>query len=79
MLIRIPVLSSQLLSNLLGVIGLVGFAVALGGLLGNWWATMLTGSAMLVGLAYVSYLHAQPAAAAAADDLPAAPPVRAAA
>lgn len=82
--IRIPALSSQMQSNLLGLAGLLGVAIALGGVSGNWWVTMLAASAMMVGLSYVSQLHIRAAAAAAAAataeaELPPAPPVRAAA
>lgn len=77
--IRIPALSSQMLSNLLGLAGLLGAAVALGGLFGNWWVTMLAVSVMMVGLAVVSQLHIRAAAPAADADLPVTPPVRAAA
>lgn len=54
--IRIPVprIPPGLLSNLLGLLGLVAVAVALGGLLHNWWWSVLAGGVSAVVLASVA-------------------------
>jgi hypothetical protein len=53
--IPLPKLTSELASNLLGLAGLVGLVVAVGGLTGNvWWSLLLT-SVLLVGLSYVQH------------------------
>lgn len=61
--IRIPVprLSAGLVSNLVGLLGLIAVAVAIGGLTGNWWWSALTGGVMAVGLAYVAGASSGPA------------------
>lgn len=48
--IRIPV-PRGLGSNLLGLFGLIAFALAVGGLAGNWWWSVLVGGVFSVGLA----------------------------
>lgn len=57
--IRIPVprLPHGLLANLVGLLGLVAFAVAVGGLTGNWWWSVLLGGVAAVGLSYVAQTH----------------------
>lgn len=64
--IRIPVprLPSGLLANLVGLFGLVAVAVAVGGLTGNWWWSLLLGGAFAVGLSYVASTHADAEASA---------------
>lgn len=54
--IRIPVprVPPGLGSNLLGLLGLVAVAVALGGLFGNWWVTALVGGVFAVALAHMA-------------------------
>lgn len=42
--VKLPVPSSMLVINLLGVAALVGLAVAVGGLTGNWWWSLLVAS-----------------------------------
>lgn len=54
---KIPAPSSLLLGNLLGVLGLVGAAVAVGGLAGMWWG-VLAGSVFAVGLSVIAASHA---------------------
>jgi hypothetical protein len=65
--IRIPVprLPRGFGARLLGLAGLVAFALAIGGLSGNWWWSVLVGGAFAVGLAYIAETHA--AAEAEAD------------
>jgi hypothetical protein len=56
-LVRIPAPSSALLANLLGLFGLIGIAVSVGGLTGNWWWSALAGSAFAVGLSVIAFTH----------------------
>lgn len=58
----------QLVSNVLGVAGLIGLVVAVGALAGNWWWSLLTGSVISIGLAWVANTHAQAATQPAAGD-----------
>ena len=57
--IRIPVpqLPRGLAANLLGVLGLLGAVLAVGGLTGNWWWSVLVGSLVAVGLSYIAQTH----------------------
>lgn len=57
--IRIPVprLPRGLAANLVGLLGLVAMVLAVGGLTGNWWWSVLTGGMVAVGLAYVAQMH----------------------
>lgn len=48
--VRIPAPTSKLLVNLLGVLGLLGAAVAVGGLTHNVWWALLVGSLELVAI-----------------------------
>jgi len=60
--VRLPfTFGGQLLSNLLGLAGVTGFALALGGITGNGWVAVLAGSLEAVGLAYVAHVNAGPA------------------
>lgn len=68
--IAVPRLPSGALANLVGLLGLVGLALAVGGLTGNWWWTVLTAGVFAVGLSYIAQTHA----AAEAAEAPAAPP-----
>lgn len=52
--IKIPAPSSMLIVNLLGVFGLIGLAVAAGGLTGNWWWTLAAVSLEAVFLSVVA-------------------------
>lgn len=63
--VRVPRPSSELLANLLGVVGLLGVAVAVGGLTGNWWWTLGVASAFAVFLSAVAATKAD-----AAEDAP---------
>jgi hypothetical protein len=73
--IRIPVPRPPrgLGANLVGLVGLVWVALAVGGLTGNWWWSLLIGGVFAVGLSYIAQTHA----AAAESDV--AVPVAAAA
>jgi hypothetical protein len=65
--IRIPVprLPAGLLANLDGLLGLVALALAVGGLTGNWWWSVLAGGVFAVALSYVAQTHAGTATAEA--------------
>lgn len=56
--VRIPA-PRGLGTNLLGVVGLLAVVVAVGGLTGNWWWSLLLGGLAAVGLAYVAALNGQ--------------------
>lgn len=56
---------TQLMSNLLGVAGLLAVVVAIGALAGNWWWSVLAGGIVACALAWVANLHAQAAGATA--------------
>jgi hypothetical protein len=60
--VHIPVPSSQTVTNLLGLAGLVLVILAVGGLAGAWWAVLAAGL-FAVGLAALAqHRDAQPAA-----------------
>ena len=62
--IRIPVprLPRGLGANLVGLLGLVAAVLAIGGLTGNWWWSVLAGGLVAVVLSYVAQTHAVSAA-----------------
>lgn len=68
--IAVPRVPTGLAANLLGLLGLVAFALAVGGLTGNWWWSLLVGGVFAVGLSYVAQSQA---AAAPAEDAPTVP------
>ena len=55
--LNIPVPSSMLVVNILGVLGLVGLTVSAGALSGSWWWSLLTGSVILIVLAVIASSH----------------------
>ena len=59
--IRIPALPAGLLSNLLGLAGLLAAVVAVGGITGNWWWSVLVGGLAAVGLSVIAAHNAAPA------------------
>lgn len=67
--IAVPRLPSGLVGNLIGLIGLVAVAVAVGGLTGNGWWSVLLGGVFAVGLSAIAATHA------AASTAPAEAPV----
>lgn len=58
---RIPRLPAGALSNLVGLLGLVAIALAVGALAGSWWWSVLAGGVAAVGLCALA--QAQDAAA----------------
>lgn len=62
--IRIPRIPAGLIANLLGLAGLIGFAVCIGGLAGNWWVSGAIGAVFAVGLSWMA--NSAPAASVAA-------------
>lgn len=66
--IKLPALPSGLLSNLLGLAGLVAVVVAVGGLTHNWWWSLLTAGVVATGLSYVAQLNAAQGEIAAEED-----------
>lgn len=61
--IRVPRVPSGAFGNLLGLAGLIAFAVAVGGLTGNWWWSALVGGVFAVALSWVASTHAEAAQA----------------
>jgi hypothetical protein len=57
--VRVPLPSSMLLINLLGLCGLLGLAVAVGGLTHNWWWSLLALGAEAVFLSVVGAQNAR--------------------
>jgi hypothetical protein len=73
--VSIPVPSSMLVVNILGVLGLAGLTVSVGALTGNWWWSVLVGSVILIGLSLVGSAHQ--ASSAGVGERPAVAPVAA--
>jgi apolipoprotein N-acyltransferase len=63
--IRVPRVPAGLFGNLLGVAGLIAFAVAVGGLLaslnvpGAWWVSLIVGALEAVVLSWIASTHAE--------------------
>lgn len=68
--IAVPRVPPGLLANLLGLAGLVAFALAVGGLTGNWWWSALVGAVFAFGLSYVAQTQASPALVEDAPTVP---------
>jgi hypothetical protein len=62
--IAVPRLPSGLAANLAGLAGLIAMVLAVGGLTGNWWWSLLAGGTVAFGLAFVAQLQAQAESAA---------------
>jgi hypothetical protein len=56
--VKIPTPPKGLLSNLLGLAGLIAVVVSIGGLTGNWWWSGLAGGGVAVALSYIAHLNA---------------------
>lgn len=56
--IAVPRIPHGLAANLLGLFGLVAFALAVGGLTGNWWWSVAVGGVFAVGLSLIAQTHA---------------------
>jgi hypothetical protein len=67
--IAVPRVPAGLIANLLGLAGLVAFALAVGGLAGNWWWSALVGGVFAVGLSYVAQTQAASEVAAPAEPI----------
>lgn len=72
--IKIPALPRGFGSNLLGLAGLAAVIVAVGGLSGNWWWSLLAAGATAVGMAVLAQLNHS--AVAQAVDAPTQPITR---
>lgn len=72
--ITLPKISPGLVSNLLGLLGLIAIVVAVGGMAGVWWA-VLTAGVFAVALAYIAGLNDAPAKSAPAGRSSARPTV----
>jgi hypothetical protein len=73
--IRLPRIPAGGMANIVGLLGLVGVVLAVGGLTGNWWWSLLTAGLVATGMAYVAQTHIEAeraAAAPAVDELKAA-------
>lgn len=67
---RLPRVSLGAVSNLVGLLGLVAVAVAVGGLTGSWWWSCLVGGVFAVALAVLAGMSDQSAAAELAPVVP---------
>ena len=57
--IRLPRIPSGGLANIVGLLGLLGVVLAVGGLTGNWWWSLLAGGVVATALAYVAQTHVE--------------------
>lgn len=69
--IAVPRLPHGLAMNLLGLAGLVAMVLAVGGLTGNWWWSVLAGGFVAFGLAFLAQQQEAVAAKAAEPAKPA--------
>jgi hypothetical protein len=67
--IRLPRIPSGGLANIVGLLGLLGIVLAIGGLTGNWWWSILSGGVFATALAYVAQTHLEAERAAARPTL----------
>lgn len=75
---RVPVPSSELLANILGLLGLLAVVVGAGGLLGNWWVSVVLAGGACVFVSWVAAQGAEQARPARAASAPVLDDVRAA-
>lgn len=54
--IKLPSITTEKISNLVGLLGLIAIIVAVGGLT-NWWYSLLVAGVFSVGIAYVINLE----------------------
>jgi hypothetical protein len=69
--INVPRIPSGLFANLIGLAGLVAVVLAVDGLTGNWWWSVLAGGVVAVGLAYIAQTQAAAEASTAEPAKPA--------
>lgn len=74
--IRVPRVPTGALSNLVGLAGLIAFAVAVGGLTGVWWWSLLILGVEAVALSALAQAHEAAAATPAATSAAAAAAAR---
>jgi hypothetical protein len=65
--LKIPAPSSMLVINLLGLFGLVGLAVAVGGLTHNWYWSLAVGALEAIVLSVIAATHVAAAEQSAAS------------
>lgn len=68
--VRVPQVPAGLGANLIGLAGLVAVAVAVGGLTGTWWWSVLAGGVFAVALAWVAQTQQLPVRDVAAAAAP---------
>lgn len=57
--IKVPRIPAGGLANVVGLLGLLAIVLAIGGLTGNWWWSVLAGGVFATALAYVAQTHVQ--------------------
>lgn len=57
--VKLPNISAGLISNILGILGLIAIVIAIGGLTGNWWWALLAGGLFGVALGYMAGLQSE--------------------